>query len=77
MTAVDPFGYYAEGIQQHLDDAFASAHKGSSDEAVTPPGNTPSAKAALEASERDTPTAEAAAGDPGNIQVCARLIYCA
>ena len=22
VTSVDPFGYYAEGIQQHLDDAF-------------------------------------------------------
>ena len=24
VTAVDPFGYYAEGVQQHLDEAFTS-----------------------------------------------------
>ena len=33
---MDPFGYYAEGIQQHLDDAFAPNKQGSSDEASTP-----------------------------------------
>ena len=29
VTAVDPFGYYAEGVQQHLDEAFTAA-KGTS-----------------------------------------------
>lgn len=33
---MDPFGYYAEGLQQHLDEAFTPAKHASSDEASTP-----------------------------------------
>lgn len=44
VTAVDPFGYYAEGIQQGLDDAFKTKLTTSSPYGYqTPPDGSPSA----------------------------------
>lgn len=44
VTAVDPFGYYAEGIQQGLDDAFKTKLTAASPYGYqTPPEGSPSA----------------------------------
>ena len=43
VTTVDPFGYYAEGIQQKLDDAFVEGEQG-------PDGSTPAATPSAESS---------------------------
>ena len=45
LTSVDPFGYYSEGIQQKLDDAFVGSEPGL--EASTPLA-TPSGEKASE-----------------------------
>lgn len=65
VAAVDPFGYYSEGIQQHLDDAFSSV-KQHPDEPATPPRQVPPPVLA-DTSDRGTP-ATAAAEAPSQVR---------